>query len=196
VRDARARGTPWQAVVDAVRPHVAGVWQRLPPEERTRFLHAHRPEWERLRHRAPSEQVDAVVALEATGRVVRHTGTVHAAERRDGGWSVAIGSAEGETRVEVDAVVLCTGPTSDVRGFGAPWPGLLSAGHVQSDAHGLGVVAGARGEVIGARGPSVGLWALGGLLRARDFESTAVPELARQARSLACALVEALRIER
>ena len=45
----------------------------------------------------------------------------------------------------------------------------------------LGLVADPRGAAVGAEGVVPGLWAVGGVLRPRDFEATAVPELARQA---------------
>ena len=192
VQDAKARGVPWQAVVDALRPHIASVWQRMSAEERTRFLRDHRPTWERLRHRAPAAQIDAARALEAAGEVVRLRGTVLGGHPNGTAWRLVLGTAEAPVEVVVDQVIVCTGPSSDVRGFDGPWPGLLASGHAQSDVHGLGVLAGPRGEVLATDGTSHGLWALGGLLRPRDFESTAVPELARQAATLGVAITEAV----
>jgi len=191
VQQGREREIPWQAAVDAVRPHLPLLWGRLAPAERTRFLTAHRPQWERLRHRAPPTLIDSVREWEAEGWVRRTRGSVSACEKADSGWDLTIGGEQGAKVVRVDRVVLCTGPSSDVRTFDGPWPALLEAGAVQSDAHGLGVLANARSEVIGVNGQTGGLWAVGGLLRPRDFESTAVPELAKQARALAEAILSA-----
>ena len=191
IAQGRAREIPWQAAVDAVRPHLPLLWGRLAPEERTRFLTAHRPQWERLRHRAPPTLIDAVREWEAAGWVRRTRGSVFGCAASGGGWDVTIGGEDSTSVVHVDRVVLCTGPSSDVRSFDAPWPELIEAGLVQPDAHGLGVLADARSQVTGVSGQTRGLWAVGGLLRPRDFESTAVPELAKQARALAEAILSA-----
>jgi uncharacterized NAD(P)/FAD-binding protein YdhS/quercetin dioxygenase-like cupin family protein len=188
VARAAADNVPWQAVVDAVRPHISAVWRRMPDEERARFLVELRPNWERMRHRAPGAQLDTVKALEDQGMLRRTQGSVLAADAHDGAWRLTIGDAVQQREVVVDTIVLCTGPSSDVRDFSAPWPELIKEGHVVQDRHRLGIDAGPAGEVIGNDGRPHGLWAIGGLLRARDFESTAVPELARQARELSLAI--------
>ncbi len=189
IATARAEGVPWQAVVDALRPHIPSLWRRFSDDERRRFLGTYRGEWERMRHRAPASQVDLAERLEGEGRLQRGRGEIVGVAPSAGGWSVTVRSGDETRTLEVDRVIVCTGPSSDPRSFGAPWPSMLAAGTVEPDPHGLGILAGEAGRVSGR----VGLWAMGGLLRPRDFESTAVPELARQAQGLAEALTGELR---
>ncbi len=191
VAAARAASVPWQAVVDALRPHIPGLWARLPETERSRFLTVHRPAWERLRHRAPSAMIDLARQLEAEGWCRRRMGHIACLFPSEDGWDVTLTLEEGSSVVRVDRVIVCTGPGSDPSAFGGPWPALRADGLVRDDPLGLGVPTDARGQVLGVDGPSEGLWAAGGLLRTRHFEATAVPEIVQRARSLACELVGA-----
>ena len=43
----------WQCVVDSLRPHVAGLWQALTPEDKRVFLRSVARYWEVHRHRVP-----------------------------------------------------------------------------------------------------------------------------------------------
>ena len=63
---------------------------------------------------------------------------------------------------------------------------LLQDGWLSADPLGLGLQVDAHGPVVGAQGrPTPGLHYVGPLLRARDWEATAVPELRVHALSLA-----------
>lgn len=190
--EARLRGLPWQAVMESFRPHIARVWERLCGAERERFLGTWRPVWERLRHRSPTAQLRAVRAWEEQGWLRTLRGSIASVDTCSGGAvEVRVRNGEDTTRVEVDRILLCTGPESDIRRMGSPWPELLGSGLVEACPHGLGVVTDDRGA-IQSRGAAVpGLWAVGGLLRPRFFESTAVPDLAKQAASLGALLASA-----
>jgi uncharacterized NAD(P)/FAD-binding protein YdhS len=185
VQQAQKRGIPWQAVVDAVRPYLPEIWARFSSTERAHFLTHYRPEWERLRHRAPPAMLDLVYRLEAENKVQRIKGTLISLEKGGDAWQLQVGSAEAPQEIQVDRVILCTGNSGDIRTFDGPWPDLLSQGWAQADANHLGVVTNEKSQLVGQEGGVAGLWAVGGLLRARDFEATAVPELARQAKALA-----------
>lgn len=86
-----------------------------------------------------------------------------------------------------DRLILCTGPQTDVRA----WPGalfrqLLAAGVLQADPLGLGVMTDASGRAIDERGAaSPWLFTLGALRRPHLWETTAVPDIVRQAVTLA-----------
>jgi uncharacterized NAD(P)/FAD-binding protein YdhS len=93
----------------------------------------------------------------------------------------------------VAAVVNCTGPDGDVAGGGSPLlAALCAAGTVRPHPLGLGLDTAPDGALLDARGrPSATLFALGPLRRGELWESTAVPEIRAQARTLAQHLVRA-----
>ncbi len=63
---------------------------------------------------------------------------------------------------------------------------LLAAGRIVPDPHRLGILAAEDGAIIGAdREPSRTVFLVGPLLKARDWEATAVPELRVHAARLA-----------
>jgi uncharacterized NAD(P)/FAD-binding protein YdhS len=68
---------------------------------------------------------------------------------------------------------------------------LLAARLAQADPTGLGLVTDARGRVTQPDGnASERLFAVGALRRAAEWESTAVPDIARQAAALARYLLD------
>ena len=87
----------------------------------------------------------------------------------------------------VQRVINCTGPSSDLRRSGSTLiAGLLQHGLLQPDALGLGLAVDAGYRVLDAQGQaSAWLHYIGPLLKARDWEATAVPELRVHALRLA-----------
>lgn len=154
---------PWQKVMDAVRAQTAQVWGALPVTEQARFLRHLRSQWEIHRHRGAAE---ALNTLKSLANLTTRAARVSRVQATSQPLRVQLGT----TVEEVDQVVVCTGPS-----WRTP---LLSkaerSGLVRVDAHGLGVE------------PVVpGLHTVGGLRRGALWESTAVPELAKQAQELA-----------
>ncbi|MFD2405980.1 hypothetical protein ACFSVK_09740 [Azorhizophilus paspali] len=97
--------------------------------------------------------------------------------------------------IEVGGIVNCTGPNADLRRLdNALIAQLLAEGHVQPDAHGLGLFVDERLAVRDARGNAASwLSYVGPMLRANFWEATAVPELRQHAKFLAIRLAEDLR---
>jgi uncharacterized NAD(P)/FAD-binding protein YdhS len=188
VRDAVARGEPWQLAIDALRPHVTGLWQALSTADRRRFVRALRPYWDVLRHRAPADALAVVDTWRASGRLAIVAGRVVACEGHERGLDVAIRERGGGLRHErFDAIVRCIGPALERGESDNPlMSSLLAEGLAQGDPTGLGFVTDARGRVMRPDGsPSERLFAVGALRRAAEWESTAVPDIARQAADLA-----------
>ena len=70
VRAAMAsRPNHWQDVVDAVRPHVPGLWRRLPDRDKRLFLRHVARYWEVHRHRMPPATARRMTELRCTGRL-------------------------------------------------------------------------------------------------------------------------------
>jgi uncharacterized NAD(P)/FAD-binding protein YdhS len=94
--------------------------------------------------------------------------------------------------VQVASVINCTGPNTDLRRVRDPLiRQLVDNGSICPDPLGLGLQVDPQYAIVGADGrASPVLRYIGPLLRARDWEATAVPELRMHARTLARQLVE------
>lgn len=198
VRRAAASGVAWQCVVDALRPHTTEIWRSLTLAEQRRFMAIVRPYWEVLRHRAASDLLDALAAWQSRGWVEVVAGRITAARERDGVEVDMLPRSGGAAqRRRFDRVILCTGPQTDVRQWsGALYRQLLAAGDLVGDPLALGVMTDDRGSVLDDRGrASPWLFTLGSLRRPHLWETTAVPDIVRQAAALARTLAE-VRVDR
>ncbi len=194
VKVAAAKGIGWRAVVDAIRPHAQAAWLALSWTERARFLRHVRPFWEVHRHRVAPRIAAIVQQLEAEGRVRFHAGRLQ--DLRD-----IPGNAEAQFRqrgtdnivqFKVAKVINCTGPRSDYSKYQHPLLiNLLARGLIDHDPLALGLQALPTGEVLrhknGPMGPGpVGwLYTLGAPLKGVLWESTAMPEIRAQAKTIA-----------
>lgn len=193
VAEAGREGIPWQAVIDAFRPHISKVWGALPLEERAVFLAEHRSRWEVVRHRAPAASLRALSEWQARGQLRSLAGEIRDVQT-EGPLVVTLSTQEGPTSLEVDRIILCNGADTDVRHAANPaLVSLLARGRVRADALGLGLEVEADGRAIDAEGrANPDLWVLGAARRPLLWETTAVPELSRQAAALAVDLEVAL----
>ena len=89
--------------------------------------------------------------------------------------------------LDVDYLINCTGPESDVTALGDPLlDALLARGWAVPGRLGMGVAISADGALVDRAGDrSTRLWAIGSLRQGTVWETTAVPELRRQAAALA-----------
>lgn len=192
-RHAAARSGDWRDVVGALRPPTPALWKRLDPAERARFLRHVRPFWDVHRHRAAPATAAAISALIANGELQVRAARVVRYEQASDGVRVVVRprGGRGTDILFVERVVNCTGPSSDVRRIGdALLDALLAAGRIVPDPHGLGVEVAEDGALLDADGaPSPVLFLVGPLLKARDWEATAVPELRGHAARLAARLL-------
>ncbi len=188
-----ARGVGPQTVVDAMRPVVPRLWSRLSARDRRRFLRWLRPYWDATRHRAAPQVAAVVEAMKADGRLMITAGRLTGAEASPE--SIAIRRRECGHKDEIeeryDWVVNCTGPAF-ARGGGTLLDRkLLARGLIAPDDFGLGHRTDESGNALDGQGRVTGLRILGPACRARDWESTAVPELRRAAERMAVALATA-----
>lgn len=111
------------------------------------------------------------------------------AVRDDAGLEVDVSprGSSSPRRLRCDRVILCTGPQTDVRRWTAPlYRQLLAAGELVADPLGLGVVTDERGAAVDRDGrASAWLYTIGSLRRPHLWETTAVPDIVRQAAALA-----------
>ncbi len=185
------RGVDWRDVIGALRPFTAELWQSLDSTERRRFIRHLQPWWDVHRHRAAPEVAEAIQRLMHTGRLQVEAGRFTRMELMHGGKAVRVSwrsrRRHAETSVEAGSIINCTGPQADLRRVDdALVKDLLEQGLIQRDPLAIGVQADALGALRDAKGRvSERLFYIGPLLRARDWECTAVPELRVMAERLA-----------
>jgi uncharacterized NAD(P)/FAD-binding protein YdhS len=196
VRAAAAEASgDWQAVVDALRPGIPGLWQQLTPDDKRVFLRHVARYWEVHRHRAPLATARRIDLLRSAGRLSVHRGRVVAVSDGPPGLRVRIEQGAGPAELAVGWLINATGPAPDVTGTPDPLlRGLLQGGLATPDPLRLGIQADAAGAVLDTSGrPSDVLFTLGPPLRGQLYETTAVPEIRDQAAALATRLIQACR---
>jgi uncharacterized NAD(P)/FAD-binding protein YdhS len=193
VHDRTEVGDDWRDVLASLRPHTPALWQRLSEAERARFLRHVQPYWDVLRHRCAPEPFARYSELREAGQVRVVAARILAYEEDGEGVLVTLrprGKRQAE-QMRVSRVVNCTGPDSDLRRSRTPLVrDLLAHQLIQPDALGLGIAVDEHHAVLDGSGrASPVLHYIGPLLRARDWEATAVPELREHARRLAARLL-------
>lgn len=185
----------WRSVIDALRPHTQAIWQGLDLAERRRFFRHLRPYWEIHRHRAAPEALDIKDAMEKAGRLRCYQGRVERIVERENTLFVKFWNRwriGGE--LAVNLVINCTGPECNYHKLKDPLVlQLFLRGLARPDPLFLGFEVNEQGQLIDVTGRAVSnLYTLGSTQKGRLFETTAVPELARQAIELATLLAEEL----
>jgi uncharacterized NAD(P)/FAD-binding protein YdhS len=182
----------WRQVVDSLRPITPLLWQRLSVPDRERFLRHLRPFWDVHRHRAAPACMEAVEGLRANGWLSVRAGRLVSVTLNQDNVNVTVlpRGQEQPVMLQVGCVINCTGPSSDVTAANDPLLNhLFAAGLARPDPLRMGIDVTGNGAVIAADGsPSPVLGYVGPLLRARDGEGTAVPELRVHAARLAARL--------
>ncbi|MFH8386883.1 FAD/NAD(P)-binding protein [Kitasatospora sp. NPDC018058] len=191
VSRSRRRHGDWRPGIDGLRPFTAALWQRLSEDDRLRLLREDLRDWEVHRHRMPPRSASALDEARAAGQLRIGPGEV--ADVSAHGDRIRVSLVDGRVR-DVAAVVNCTGSSADLRRLDDPLVAqLLASGLARPGPAGLGFDTAADGRLLAAadRGAAP-LWTLGALRRGNLLETTAVPEIRVQARSVATAVVESL----
>jgi uncharacterized NAD(P)/FAD-binding protein YdhS len=193
-RDAIAQGIDWQAPLDTVRAHIGRLWNQATDVQRRQFVRHVRPWWESHHHRSPPLSAELVARLHGEGRL-----RIQAASFK--GLEPASGEGVGirlRRRGEADTVVVrgaalinSSGIEYDWRRVARPLPQqLLARGLVRPGPLALGIAAAVDGAVLKEDGRVASrLFAMGPPLRGMWWESTAVTDVASQAKALAVRLV-------
>lgn len=193
-RDAIAQGIDWQAPLDTVRLHIARLWSQATDVQHRQFVRHVRPWWESHHHRSPPLSAELLQRLHSQGRLRIHAASFKGLEP-DSNAAVSIRirrRGEHETCVVQGAALInSSGIEYDWRRVARPLPQqLLARGLVQPGPLALGIAATAEGAVLDANGvPAERLFAMGPPLRGMWWESTAVTDVALQAKALAARLV-------
>ncbi|MEO6679334.1 MAG: FAD/NAD(P)-binding protein [Pseudomonas sp.] len=192
-RDAIAQGIDWQAPLDTVRAHIGRLWSQASDVQRRQFVRHVRPWWESHHHRSPPLSAELVARLHKEGRLRIQAASFKGLEPTVGGQvSIRIRRrGEAETSVVSGAALInSSGIEYDWRRVARPLPQqLLARGLVRPGPLALGIAAAVDGAVLGADEHIASrLFAMGPPLRGMWWESTAVTDVASQAKALAARL--------
>ena len=189
-RDAIALGIDWQAPLDTVRAHIGRLWHQATDIQRRQFVRHVRPWWESHHHRSPPLSAERVERLYKEGRLRIHAASYQGLEPSlNGEVSIRL-RRRGEAQtcvVSGAALINSSGIEYDWRRVARPLPRqLLARGLVRPGPLALGIAAEVDGAVLDAEGhPASRLFAMGPPLRGMWWESTAVTDVASQAKALA-----------
>ncbi len=192
---ALASGIDWQAPLDTVRAHIGRLWSQASDVQRRQFVRHVRPWWESHHHRSPPLSAELVERLYKEGRLTIEAASLKGLdEPRDGRVSISIrprGESQART-VTGEALINSTGIEYDWRRVDRPLPQqLLARGLVRPGPLALGIAADPGGAVVDAEGDiATRLFAMGPPLRGMWWESTAVTDVASQAKALAVRLAQ------
>ena len=130
----------WQAVVDALRPHIPGLWRRLSPPDKRLFLRHVARYWEVHRHRVPPATAERIDQLRSAGRLSVLRGRVIAVSDKATGLCVRIEQGARVAEVTAGWLINATGPAADVTATTDPLlRGLLDSGLARPDPLRLGI---------------------------------------------------------
>jgi uncharacterized NAD(P)/FAD-binding protein YdhS len=193
-RLAQALGIDWQAPLDTVKAHVGRLWRQASDVQRRQFVRHLRPWWESHHHRSPPQGAALMARLQACGQLRVRAATLLEAQAVPAGVELTLRprGAAALVRVQGAALIDSSGIEYDWRRVDKPLPRqLLARGLVQPGTLALGLASDPEGALIDAAGvTSTRFFALGPPLRGLWWESTAVTDVAAQAKALAARLVE------
>jgi uncharacterized NAD(P)/FAD-binding protein YdhS len=178
-----------EAIVDSFRPLTQHIWKELSTREKQRFLFHLRHLWGVARHRLPMNIHKEIQQLILDDKLEIIAGKIELAIDNESSAEIRIRRRyKNETlQLFVDRVINCTGPESNLNKMSDPLiQNLLNARLIQADELHLGINATENGQVISESSlPDENLLTLGTWLKGILWESTAIPELRIQAKTIA-----------
>lgn len=189
-RQALQQGVDWQAPLDTVRVHIARLWSQASERQKRQFVRHVRPWWESHHHRSPPPSDALLQKAIAEGRLTLQAACYLSAE----GTTLTIRRRGESVPVQLhgDVLINSSGIEYDWRRVDKPLPRqLLARGLVKPGPLALGLLADDEGALLDSAGiASRRLFAMGPPLRGMWWESTAVTDVAAQAKRLAATLLE------
>jgi uncharacterized NAD(P)/FAD-binding protein YdhS len=188
VRTAHEQDVDWRAVIDSLRPVTNDIWQQLAPAEQQRVLRHLKTWWDIHRHRMAPEIGAKIQDALARRRLIVYAGRLGQLQASESGLQAELLLRTGSRLcLPIERVINCTGPDSSYRATNNAFLRfLLDHGYAVPGRNQRGLQTTAQGELVGSQQQNwdwlltLGPPRFGGL-----FETTAVPELRKQAESLA-----------
>jgi len=174
-------------VVDFLRPKIQSVWLTFNEQEKQQFITKLSSFWDRIRHRLPSQMHNFITDMCAKGDLVTHKGYIVSTVNTDDGLQVTINSDGNLKTLNIQRIINCTGPDTDITRSGNELlSNLAKKGLICPGPFNLGINTCPDGSVITANEQHRhNLFVIGNNLKGVLWESSAVPELRVQAQKLA-----------
>jgi len=195
----RAAQVDWRAAVDELRPYTQGLWRAMDVAERQRFLRHLRPWWDVHRHRLAPSVAKTIEAMRTEDRLTILAGKV--TDAQPDGDHVRLTyrprHEDGERALRVRRIVNGTGPQGDLTATREPLlVALRDRGLLRADPLRIGIDVDQESRAIAADGASSDrLTVIGPMTRGAFWEIVAVPDIRRQAWSVARRLSNAQWVE-
>lgn len=190
--EAESNGSDWRTVIDSLRPVTQKIWLGLPLAEKKYFMQHLSRYWNTARHRMAPEAAHIIDELRGTGQLQVLKGRLKwiGLDENDR-FDIRLSNIGIEQRLTSDHLINCIGSESRFDSIDSPLvQDLLSSGLIRSDDIRFGLDADPDGTLISANGEKSDLlYTLGTALKGILWESTAIPEIRVQARSLADKLI-------
>jgi uncharacterized NAD(P)/FAD-binding protein YdhS len=193
-RIAQEKGIGWRAVLDSFRYHNQEIWMSWPFEEKQKFLKHLSRIWNIARHRIPYDYDQVLNQLIKSGQLEIKAVKILSIKKGNNDIEVnyRIRKSSEERNDRFDYLLNCTGPQSNYQRLEHVLvKNLMDHGYIICDSFHMGLDALPNGTILDREGaPSKNLYTLGPPLKGILGESTAVPELRRQAFDLALLLLK------
>jgi uncharacterized NAD(P)/FAD-binding protein YdhS len=177
----------WRQLFDSLRPFTPIMWKQLSIEDRKRFLRHLLSFWNRHRHRMPPASEHMVCRMKNQNRLDARAGKVIRIEVFSKDLLKVVYKLKGseeELSILVSYVYNCTGPGYLLKSqTNIILQNLLQHKFILEDELGLGVKTNRQLEAEGLLAGKI--YAMGPLLYGEQFEATAVPEIRKQAKTIA-----------
>ncbi len=190
IKRVRKLGLSAEPVVDSLRARTQSIWMSLNLADKKKFMARLRHLWGVARHRLPKPTYDFIQTLKIEQKLKVSSGTIlDIIERED---HVLVNFYDKKSKslkhLIVGRVINCTGPEGDINEMNDTlFKNLISSGMIAPHPLKLGVEADPNSLCnINKDGYKIDyFFSIGGLLRGLLWESTAMPEIRKQAKIVA-----------
>lgn len=191
VRRAAQNGHDWRSVLQVLRPITNELWANLPMKERRYIVERLLSYWNIHRHRVPDELHAMLEQSMASRQLAIIPGTIYYIGGKSTGPLMVSYRKRGEDFIEyttADYVINCSGPETDIAKSGNPLLlKLRDKGIITVSTLRMGIELTPSGRAKG-KAPDI-FHAVGALLMGEKLESTAVPDIRKQAADTAARIL-------
>ena len=179
-------GEHWREAVDGLRPVTAMMWRAFTEAEKEEFLTTDGSAWSRRRHRIAPNVAEKVAEMIDSGRLEVRSVQVSSVHATDSDVTVVLQSGES---LHADLLAICIGRTSQADDQLSRY--LIENQITNAGPLGLGLsIDVVTGQLKDAAGHDyLNIFAIGPLRSGEAFETTAIPEIRKQAAEIAANLL-------
>ncbi len=197
IKIAEQKNSCWIGVIDSLRQHFQELWIILSIKEKQQFISHIRHIWGVARHRLPKNTYEELIDLKVKGQLEIIGGRINEIIEKNGDITATIqlrGISEKRT-LNISRVINCTGPQSNYKELKDELiRNLLAKKIILAHELKMGIQTNLNGQIIQEQGKmSDDIYAIGSLLRGVLWETTAVPEISKQAEQIAKQIIDSIK---